>query len=473
VRWRDAPGWPAACGLVAALVLAKPGLSWAQHGGHSPGAMRDTVTTPAREPAHGGHSAPASRSREAQRDTAGARHGEHLPAAAGGHRMMPAFYGRYAFTREASGTAWQAESSPHEGRHAMRADWSLMLHGFAFAIANRQGGPRGADDLYSTSMLMGMATRPMGPGRLGLRAMLSLDPLAVGKEGYPLLLQTGETADGRTELIDRQHPHDLVMELAASYALSDATRSLFLYAGLPGEPALGPPVFMHRYSGRAIPESPIGHHWLDSTHITYGVLTAGVVQDGWKVEASAFRGREPDQERYDIESPRLDSFSGRLSWNPAPSWALQVSAGRLSGPEQLEPEVDVDRTTFSAIRNWRRKGADVAALAAWGRNRDRPGNRLDVWLLEGTAEVADRRSVFLRAERAEKDELFPEDDPRADDVFIVGRIAAGYIEDLVRSESLKAGIGVTGSVALVPEDLKRVYGDTPLSGSLFVRVVLR
>ena len=139
------------------------------------------------------------------------------------------------------------------------------------------------------------------------------------------------------------------MELAGSYSLSSGKRSLFLYGGLPGEPALGPPAFMHRFSGMNIPVAPITHHWLDSTHITYGVLTAGAVVDRVKVEASAFRGREPDQNRWDIESPWLDSYSFRLSVNPTEHWATQVSYGRLQSPEQLEPDVDQERTTASAM----------------------------------------------------------------------------------------------------------------------------
>src|SRR5580765_3870890 len=150
-------------------------------------------------------------------------------------------------------------------------------------------------------MGMAMARRTLGPGSLGLRSMISVEPATIGKVGYPLLLQTGETADGRAPLIDRQHPHDFFMELAASYShrLSEHS-SLFAYVGLPGEPALGPPAFMHRFSGEDNPEAPISHHWLDSTHIAFGVVTVGYVLGGLKIEGSVFRGREPDQSRYNI-----------------------------------------------------------------------------------------------------------------------------------------------------------------------------
>src|SRR5439155_7820416 len=150
-------------------------------------------------------------------------------------------------------------------------------------------------------------------------------------------LQTGESAHGAA-LIGRQVPHDLFMELATTYShpLSEGG-SIFAYVALPGEPALGPPAFMHRFSGEDNPEAPISHHWLDSTHITYGVVTLGYVYASIKVEGSLFRGREPDENRYNIETGKLDSASVRLSLNPTKDWALQVSHGHIKSPEELHP----------------------------------------------------------------------------------------------------------------------------------------
>src|SRR3954469_17718481 len=273
-----------------------------------------------------------------------AGHGDHDAEA------MRAWYGPYPLSRESSGTSWQPDASPHEGIHAKYGAWDTMTHGFANFIYDNQGGPRGDTKTFMTSMLMVMGNRAVGDaGTFGIRGMISADP-AFGKGGYPLLLQTGETADGKTPLIDRQHPHDLFMELAASYSYRFSDRqSAFVYGGLPGEPALGPPAFMHRFSGEDNPEAPITHHWLDFTHITYGVVTLGYVLGEVKIEGSLFRGREPDQNRYDIETGKLDSASARLSWNPAKTWALQVSRGHIKSPEQLHPGEDVERTTASAI----------------------------------------------------------------------------------------------------------------------------
>src|SRR5947207_2144099 len=228
------------------------------------------------------------------------------------------------------------------GLYFMAGVWMFMAHGYADLIYDSAGGDRGDNKVISENMFMLMGRRELGAGVLGVRGMFSLEPATIGKSGYPLLLQTGETANGHDPLIDRQHPHDLFMELAASYSLpvNDTDRA-FVYLGLPGEPALGPATFMHRFSGMDNPEAPITHHWLDSTHITFGVATVGYSwRDKVKLEGSIFTGREPDQSRWDIETPKMDSQSVRLTVNPADDWSFQVSYGHLNSPEQLEPGVD-------------------------------------------------------------------------------------------------------------------------------------
>ncbi len=392
---------------------------------------------------------------------------EHRP---GLHAHMTGMLGPYTAAREASGTSWQPEAAGHHGIEAMPGPWMVMVHGFADVVFDDQGGPRGAREAISTNMGRVMAQRRLGPGTLGLRSMLSLEPATVGKRGYPLLLQTGETADGRTPLIDRQHPHDLFMELAGSYAVASGSRSLFLYAGLPGEPALGPPTYMHRFAGADIPLVPITHHWLDSTHITYGVLTLGAVADRLKVEASAFRGREPDQKRWNLETPRLDSYSFRVSANPTPHWALQASHGRLHRPEQLTPDVDQDRTTVSASYVGA-AGPDGTwgGTLAWGRDRDRPGHVLDGYEAELAVERG-RHTAFARAERVRKDGLFAPPDPRQGVAYGVAQVTAGYRYDPWRGEHATIGLGLSGSMSYVPPRLRGSYGGTPAGGLVFVHV---
>jgi hypothetical protein len=408
--------------------------------------------------------------------TGGGMHASHQ----GGHEghEMKGLLGPYPMNREGSGTSWQPDSTPHEGVHQTYGDWMLMEHALINGVYDHQGGPRGGDKAFVGGMVMGMAERTLGDGTLGLRAMLSPDAF-MGPSGYPLLLATGETADGRTPLIDRQHPHDLFMELAGSYSYKlSANSSVFVYAGLPGEPALGPTAFMHRTSGMDIPEAPITHHWLDSTHITFGVVTAGLVLDNWKIEASAFRGREPDQHRFDIEAPKLDSYSARLTWNPVRELSLQVSAGHLHSPEQLSPEVNEDRITASATYTqpfgqnnfW-------STTFAWGRKMNRPGNTLDGFLLESELVFNRTYTLFMRAERVAEDELLENVTDAMPSVgtmpvFTVNKLSVGGIYDIPVADHLKFGIGGLVSKYALPSALKPFYGSDPTSFMVFLRLKL-
>lgn len=400
-----------------------------------------------------------------------AGHGEPIHAADEmmGGKMMGLF-GPYPMSREASGTSWQPDATPMSGKQFSRGEWNLMAHGFANAVYDHQPGSRGDNDVFVTSMAMLMGHRMLGEGIFGWRAMVSLDPALVGKNGYPLLLQTGETADGITPLIDRQHPHDLFMELAVTYSRPVAARSAwFVYFGLPGEPALGPPAFMHRYSGIDNPEAPLGHHWLDSTHITFGVLTGGYVHGNWKVEASFFNGREPDQDRYDIELRSPDSAAVRLSYNPTANWALQFSHGRLNEPEQLEAGVDIHRTTASVAYHRAIADGHWQTMVAWGRNRKNPGLTSDAWLLESAVHLAPSWTLFGRFESGEKDELFTEDSPRHGQVFRVDKLSIGAVRDFGKTRFGTFGVGAIISKHVLPASLDEVYGSDPLSTMVFLR----
>jgi hypothetical protein len=400
----------------------------------------------------------------------------HHGQTSGGHTQhgtsaMTGFLGPYTMTREGSGTSWVPDTTPHEGIHQQLADWSVMTHGAVNLIYDHQAGPRGGSQTYASGMLMTMAQRPLGDGALGLRAMLSPEPF-MGPKGYPLLFATGETADGVSHLVDRQHPHDLFMELAATYshALS-ANSSVFVYGGLPGEPALGPPTFMHRTSGMDNPEAPISHHWLDSTHITFGVVTAGLVVNDWKVEASAFRGREPDQYRFDIERPALDSFAGRVSWNPTRELSLQVSYGHLTSPEQLAPDVNEDRVTASAIYTVPFGDGNLwSTTLAWGRKMLGPGGSLDAYLVESSAILKNNVTLFMRAERVAENELTHDISGLEGRTFTVDKVSAGGIYDFLRTDHVKVGLGGLVSRYGIPDDLKAAYGRDLTSYMVFGRL---
>lgn len=384
---------------------------------------------------------------------------------------MAGLLGPDAMSREGSGSSWAPDSTPLSGLMSMHGPWSGMIHGFANLIYDDQGGPRGATQTFSNSMLMLMARRELPDGAFGLRLMLSGDPF-MGKRGYPLLFQTGETADGKNPLIDRQHPHDLLMEAAATYSHDfQPQSSAFLYVGLPGEPALGPEAFMHRLSGMDNPEAPLSHHWLDSTHVAWGVVTGGYIWTLLKLEASAFNGREPDEFHYNIETRALDSYALRATVNPSANLSMQASFGRLASPEQLQPDVSVRRTTASATYN-APVGSWWQTTVAFGHNSPSQGAGSNAWLLESALKLGLAHTVFARAERVGKDELFLPGEPLDGPTYTIRKLTVGYIHDFVHADALNLGLGALVSTYGYPSALNAAYGYRPTSFMVFVRARL-
>ncbi|HTK21804.1 MAG TPA: hypothetical protein VL442_19945, partial [Mucilaginibacter sp.] len=234
--------------------------------------------------------------------------------------------------RDGSGTSWVPDETPMYAYMIHGKKWMTMIHGSFFLRYNKQdlfnSGSRGGKKFDAPNWLMAMTQRPVGKnGLFSINTMFSFDPFLVGPGGYPLLFQTGESYKGK-KLVDIQHPHDLFAELSVNYTqriAKDADVSLSF--GYPGEPALGPPVFMHRLSAMNDPDAPLSHHYSDATHITFGTSTLGFRYKDIKLEGSIFTGREPDEYRYNFDAMRFDSYSLRLSYNPSKEWALQVSNG--------------------------------------------------------------------------------------------------------------------------------------------------
>ncbi len=361
-----------------------------------------------------------------------------------------------------------ADGMMQGGFHSMTGDWMLMAMGSAMLAYTDQGGPRGDTAAYTASMAMLQGSREWASGaKLTLGAMASLDPVN-GRRGYPDLFASGETAHGQP-LVDRQHPHDLFMELSARIDAPLSRRLTgFVYAAPVGEPALGPSAFVHRRSARYLPLAPIAHHWFDSTHITYGVVTAGLATKGFQFEASAFRGREPDEHRWNIETPALDSWSVRATWSPRPEWALQLSHGRLEQPEATHPGEDERRTTASVHYG----RGDISAMLAFSAKDRLPGPTLTAWLGEANWDLSKHHSLFGRIENVANDELFPDHaDPLHDRVFRVTRFEGGYAYRI----PLGAGeLALGGSLAAYakPPALDAAYGRAPFGYTLFARLGL-
>lgn len=383
-------------------------------------------------------------------------------ASAGG-----ALLGSIPMSMEGSGTGWIPERSPMHMIMSKAGAWTSALHGSIFLRYTKQGGPRGDDAWSSPNWLMGSLHRPLGENhQLMARVMISLDRLTEGGDGYPLLLQSGETWRG-SRLVDYQHPHDVLSELSVAWSANVAeTASTFLYIAFPGEPALGPAAFMHRPSAAMLPEAPLSHHWQDATHITFGVATVGFVWNRFKLDASLFTGREPDEDRFGFDKPRFDSRSARISVNPTQELALQVSGASIRDPEG--DGSDVTRWTASALASTEiDASAELTAAFVWGRNEEHHGTT-DSYLVEASVTTGG----FTFASRAEligklREELSITIDPHKIERFGQGTMVLARSMNIGADIDMSLGIGVTGYA--LPTGLRQFYAN-PWSFQVFLRL---
>ena len=385
--------------------------------------------------------------------------------------------------RAASGTTWIPDAIQLPTKHFPIGSWDVMVHGFVFVQFDKQGGPRGDQQFGSLNWGMLMAGHELAGGRFQARLMLSVDPATVSARGYPLLLQSGESYNG-VALHDRQHPHDFFTEVSVSYERALTRRvGLSLYAAPSGEPALSPVAFMHRPSAMDNPSTPLGHHWQDATHVAFGVLTAGVFTTQLKLEGSVFNGREPDQYRWDFDRLALDSYSARATLNPNSHWSLTGGYGYLKSPEELHPTDSEHRITASVMNGFAiGSEGQVATSFVYGANKhaDNPEQSSSV-LLESEAILDAKNTVFGRFESIQKsdedlaiDVLMsgaPASGANGTRLYQVNSVSLGYVRELHRVRGATLGLGVVGTMNVVPTSLQTEYGSrTPVGGMIFVRL---
>jgi hypothetical protein len=373
--------------------------------------------------------------------------------------------------RQASGTSMNPAAAPMPMTMTQYGDWMLMLHGLAFVNEAVQSGPRGEDKLFSTNWIMGMADRPLGGGHLMLRSMLSLEPLTVGKK-YPELFQTGETIGGRP-IIDAQHPHDFFMEIAAEYAHPLTNHTIgYIYAAPFGDPSLGPVAYPHRASAAEIPQAALSHHVQDSTHIAGSVLTIGAQSGIFGYAFSGFHGQEPDEKRWDIDTGKIDSWAGRITFDPSPEWSAQVSTGHLKHPEAAEPG-DIQRTTASVAYSKATGVGHWDTSLIFGHNRKSEGHDTSSWLAESVLQFGGANYVTGRAEAVDKDELFAEQNvPLAirNGAFRIRALTIGYSRDVVTTGVIAGAVGANVTAYSIPAAIKPYYGSNPHSLYVFFRL---
>lgn len=394
------------------------------------------------------------------------------------HSMIHAFSPNLPMNRNGSGTAWLPDATPMYGYMLhTRRNWGLMFHGSLFLRYTNQDlfnkGTRGSDAFSAPNWVMGMAQKRVGQKDLfSFSLMLSADRLTDGGDGYPLLFQSGETWEGKP-LIDRQHPHDLVSGLSVGYTHAFSKDvDLSLYVGYPGEPAIGPVAFMHRMSAFNNPDAPIGHHWQDATHIVFGVSTVGIRYKWLKAEGSIFTGREPDENRFNFDKPRFDSYSYRLMANPSANWALQFSQAFINEPETTHPGEDVVRTTASVIHSIGWAGEKhLNTSLVYGTNNSGHGHNEHSILLESNWQW-NKWALYGRYEWIQKsgEELGYEDPALHENNLTLNAITLGSNFRLVQYLNTNLTIGLQASVFVIDDYLKADYGNVPVAGQVYLRL---
>ena len=391
--------------------------------------------------------------------------------------MTHSFSLHLPMSRNGSGTSWSPDAAPMFGHMYHSKKWMYMLHYNLFIRYNKQDltdkGTRGDEMVDVPNWLMFMAQSQVGEkGLFRFGTMFSFDALITGQKGYPLLFQSGESAHG-VPLVDRQHPHDLFSELsvAYSYAFSKNT-DVFAYVGYPGEPALGPVAFMHRVSALYNPDAPISHHWIDATHITYGVATLGVRLGDVKLEGSSFTGREPDENRYNLDKPCFDSWSGRLSYNPSKNWALQISYAYINSPEALHPEENVYRTTASAEYSLPLKNNNsFNATVVWGLNKQHGDDGENAALLEASYSI-NKLTLFGKYEYVQKstEELALNETVYGNTLFPVHAYTIGFNYDLLHVSKTPVALGSQFTFYSEDKKLYSLYGKNPMAFEVYLRI---
>lgn len=389
--------------------------------------------------------------------------------------MSHSFSLNLPMNRNGSGTAWQPDAAPMYGYMWHSKKWMFMAHGNIALRYNSQDasnkGSRGASKVDAPNWFMLMGQRKVGmKGLFHFNAMMSLDAI-FGGNGYPLLFQTGEAYKGKP-LIDRQHPHDLFSELSIGYTQSfNKDFDAFVYVGYPGEPALGPTAFMHRPSTANNPDAALGHHWQDATHIVYGVTTLGFRYKIFKADGSVFTGREPDENRYDFDRPRFDSYSYRLTVNPIRSISMQVSRAFIKSSEELKPDEDIKRTTASVTHIVSLQGENhfLTTTAAWGYN-DSDDHQENSLLVESNLQL-DRFALYGRYENVQKSsgelglDQFPENS-----IWKINALTLGANYTVLRQFKTNFSLGAQGTISAGPESLNAIYGNNPISFEVYMRI---
>lgn len=259
--------------------------------------------------------------------------------------------------------------------------------------------------------------------------------------------------------------------VSASHPLSrSGNKSIFGYIGSSGSVALGPPdSLMRRYAGLDTPDTTLSPHWLYPENGTANVFTVGYSWRDLKFERSVFSSETPDQPA-NKNLLKLDSRSLRLSYNPSPSWTLQISRGSISGLDQMVPNGDVKRTTISATYHTDIQGSEWQTTLAWGRNARKFRETTMGYLFESTLRFSGANVFFGRLEQVGSDELMRENESVQARLFKMNKLTLGYFRNVNASARVKFDVGILANRHFIPSEMATPYGASPTGYMVFIRL---
>ncbi len=356
----------------------------------------------------------------------------------------------------------------------------LMIHGNAFFTGIWAEKPRGKDQFAIPNMVMTNYGRSFGERQfVNVNIMLTFERWTFHKDGYSELLQIGEHDDDGNPYIDAQHPHSspiMGLTFSDTFYIGDNKDNLRLFFAPRGQSTDGPVAFMHRPTGMANPDAPLGHHLAqDVGHITSTVLGASLTKSKTTLELSAFHGEEPEPTKTDLPMGELDSYAARVSQELSTKWQMMISASFVKNPEgDHNPDLDhIWRYSLSSYNQ-------VALNSEWTLS-----NTLIYGVINFYDEIPKLASVneeflfhkkplniwgrieFVQRSAAQLAIATTSDNLAAQDIYAV---TLGYTHDLPAWEFLKFGLGGSLTKILLPDKLERAYNADPVSGRLFLQL---
>jgi hypothetical protein len=369
-------------------------------------------------------------------------------------------YGIFGLPRSrfGSGTTWLPDASPLHAAVPHMGKWGLLFHGNLYTGYNWYSSDRGGQRFMGRNTLMGALFRTFKQSELLLRLAMSFEPLTIGPRGYPQILQTGQTSNGK-RIHDTMYALDFFRELAVTYQWEVTPKwAGLVYAALAGEPALGPVTFTQRVSASADPLAPLGFQAQEASHASFGVLTVGAFTRKLKLEASWFNGEVPGRYRFRISLRKPDSYSLRATWNPGAHWSMQASYGFLEKPVPSDPRHQHRVSASATYTQWTQNDAGLAATLSFAERVDTDLNVSTAFMAEAYWNIDGNHAVFTRWELLQKSgqELVLKEP--GTELYAVGSISGGYVYYFGPYITLAPGLGVRGSINPMEDDLAREYG---------------